>query len=90
MYFNATSIHGKLFDFNSHFNAVSAKTEFDVTSVTETWLNESVFDEEISVNSGYNIFRRDRDDGISKKKDGGGVLLGVSSVFPAKRRRDLE
>jgi len=88
--FNATSIRGKLFEFNSHFDAFSAKADFDVISLTETWLNDSVHDEEILFNSDYNIFRRDRDDSVSIKKDGGGVLLAVSSKFPAKRRSDFE
>lgn len=88
--FNATSIRGKLREFNSHFDALSHDTEFDVISLSETWLNDSVFDAEILFNSDYNVFRRDRDLSVSKKKDGGGVLTAVSSKFPSKRRVDLE
>ena len=58
--------------------------------MTETWLNHSIHDGEILFNSRYNIFRRDRDEAVSKKRDGGGVLVAVSSKFPAKRRCDLE
>ena len=90
LYFNATSIRGKLLDFNSHFDACSAKTDFENLSETETWLNNSVFDEEILFISNSSIFRRDRDVSVSEKKDGGGILIAVSSMFPSKRRCDLE
>lgn len=88
--FNATSIRGKLSDFNSHFDIFSATNDYDIIALTETWLNDSVFDEEILYNSDYAIFRRDRDKLLSNKKDGGGVMIAVSSKFPAKRREDLE
>ncbi|MEL7309297.1 MAG: endonuclease/exonuclease/phosphatase family protein, partial [Pseudomonadota bacterium] len=88
--FNATSIRGKLHEFNYHFDCYSPDAEYDVVSLTETWLNASVYDEEILFNSKYNIFRRDRDNAVSKKKDGGGVLLAVNSKFLSKRRQDLE
>lgn len=86
--FNATSIRGKLLEFNSHFDAHGS--EFDVISLTETWLNDSVFDGEILFNSAFNIFRKDRDNVVSNKKDGGGVLIAVKSNFSAIRRIDLE
>ena len=88
--FNATSIRGKLFEFNSHFDVFSSQNDFDVISVTETWLNESVYDQEILFNSDYNIFRRDRNSSTSTKKDGGGVLLAVNSRLASLRRCDLE
>ena len=43
-----------------------------VVSVTETWLSNYIFDNEV-LPSGYNIFRADR------PSRGGGVLLAVSS-----------
>ena len=86
-YYNATSLRNKLTEFNSHFDS----QEFDVISVSETWLNDSVFDDEIFTNGGYNIFRRDRTKvTVPDKDDGGGVLLGVKKSLSAKRRRDLE
>ena len=39
--FNATSIHGKLADFNSHFDAANF---FDVISITESWLHDGFYD----------------------------------------------
>ena len=88
--FNATSIRRKLLDFNSHFDIRSSLNDFHVISLTETWLNESVFDQEILFNSDYDIFRRDRDSSNSTKKDGGGVLLAVDSHLASLRRLDLE
>ena len=74
-------------DFNSYFSGL----DYHIISVSETWLNDSVFDEEILVKCQYNIFRRDRDlDTVPDKKDGGGVMLAVSKCLTAKRRRDLE
>ena len=87
--FNASSIRGddKLLDFNSHFSG----QDYHIISIAETWLNESIFDQEILVNGQYQIFRRDRDlETVPDKKDGGGVMLAVSSSIPAKRRHDLE
>ena len=46
-----------------------------VVSVTETWLSDYIFDNEI-LPSGYNIFRADR------PSRWGGVLLAVSSDLP--------
>ena len=85
--FNASSIRGKLIEFNSHFNA---NCYYDVIAVSESWLQEGVEDEEVLYGSEYSIFRRDRDDETSIKEDGGGVLLAVNPKFPTKRRKDLE
>ena len=88
--FNATSIRGKLPEFNSHFDSYSSITDYDVISLTETWLNDTVHDEEILIHSNYNIFRRDRDHTVSSKKDGGGVLIAINPNLLSKRRYDLE
>ena len=86
-YYNATSIRGKLVEFNMHFDAY----EYDLISVTETNLKDSVYDGEILTNRGYNLFRRDRTKEIvPDKESGGGVLLAVKSTVSAKRRKDLE
>lgn len=86
-YYNATGIRSKLVDFNSFFDA----NEYDIISVTETWFNDSVFDGEILVNGGYNLFRKDRTkELVPDKTDGGGVLLAVKQTLASKRRYDLE
>lgn len=84
-YYNATSLRGKLLDFNSHFS----QGDYDLVGITETWFNETVFDSEILQNCKYHIFRRDRSSDISKKLDGGGVMLAVSETLTAKSRDDL-
>ena len=56
--------------------------DFDVISLFETWLNPTVLDNKVL--SGYNIFRRDRDD------RGGGVSIAVKSNIHSCRRIDLE
>ena len=56
--------------------------DFDVVGICETWLNESVIDNEII--PGYSIFRQDRED------LGGGVIVAVKGNTQASRRFDLE
>lgn len=46
--------------------------------LTETWLNDSILDNEILGND-YNIFRYDRNLKTSNKKTGGGVLIAINS-----------
>ena len=85
--FNATSIREKMPKFNSHFPG----KEFDVISVSETWINASVLENEVLTTDQYNVFRRDRDvETVPDKKDGGGVMLAVLSTLSAKRRFDAE
>ena len=79
-YQNARSIRGKLIDL--HLSSLSC--DYDIIVVTETWLNESVFDSEI-LNSNYNIYRRDRCSTHSLKGEGGGVLVAVSSRLSSMR-----
>ena len=55
-YYNATSLRGKLADFNSHFS----EGDYDLIGVSETWLNDTVNDAEILQNCNFHIFRRDR------------------------------
>lgn len=52
------------------------KQEADVILLTETWLNDSIFDYEL-LDSRYTIFRRDRSSSSSTKTEGGGVLVAI-------------
>ena len=52
----------------------------DIVSVTETWLNDNVSDNEI-LPSGYNIIRKDR----PSNKRGGGVLLALRNGIQYNR-----
>ncbi len=55
----------------------------DVISISETWLDDSIPDSEISLNS-FTLFRRDRN------RRGGGVLIYVRECLPVRRRVDIE
>ena len=57
--------------------------DYDIVSVCETWLNDSVLDSELL--KGYSIFRKDR-----VERNGGGVLVAVKDPISVKRRFDLE
>lgn len=55
---------------------------FNVFAITETWLNESIKDNEIASND-YIIFRKDRTPKNSCFSKGGGVIIGVlASINP--------
>jgi hypothetical protein len=57
--------------------------DYDVVSICETWLNDSVMSAEIL--TGYNIYRKDR-----PGRTGGGVLIAVKSDIRSSHRKDLE
>ena len=58
--------------------------QFDVISLTETWLDNTISDDKIIFN-GFNLFGRDR---VNDRH--GGVCFLVKSDLYAKRRIDLE
>ena len=71
-YLNIRSIVNKLSLFQSYIYS----SDFDVICLTETWLSESVFDQEI-LPTNYNIYRKDR------PSRGGGVLIAIKSTISA-------
>ena len=87
-YFNATSIRGaeKLDEFNNSFSG----SAYDILSITESWLHDGIFNEEILPNANYEPYRRDRGNDNSHKQRGGGVMLCVSKQLQSIRRFDLE
>ena len=60
-------------------------TNFDIISLTETWLNDSISNEDLKFNEFQDPFRRDRVDDSH-----GGVIVYVKRGIPCKRRLDLE
>ena len=84
--FNATGLRTKLDDFNSHFSV----GDYDALCICETNFNDGILDREILRDKGYSIHRRDRDNTISSKQDGGGTMCAISNKFTSKRRKDLE
>ena len=65
---NARSLKNKL----SLFQSFALSTNHYVICVTETWLNNHIYNQEI-LPPNYNIFRRDRE------SRGGGVLIAVKN-----------
>ncbi|KAG5868009.1 hypothetical protein JTB14_024060 [Gonioctena quinquepunctata] len=59
----------------------SSGIDADIYLLTETNINDSVFSNELFDPNHYNVFRRDRANSSSSKKDGGGVLIAVRSKF---------
>lgn len=80
-YQNVNGIRSKLTQFNLNL----LNSNYDIICLTETNLNNSVFDSEV-VDTRYNIFRRDRMDTCSQKREGGGVLLAVLKKFEVARQ----
>lgn len=64
-------------------------SSFDLVLITESWLNDGVFDHEL-IESGYTIFRNDRCAKNSNKKDGGGVFVIVRDHFGARHVPEFE
>ncbi|XP_033104417.1 uncharacterized protein LOC117107010 [Anneissia japonica] len=62
---------------------LATKTNATTISVTETWLDHSVTDNEIHID-GYNLFRKDRN------REGGGVCIYTHINRAVTRREDLE
>ena len=58
--------------------------DFDILAFSETWLNASITDDDISHQLYHKPERKDRADGY------GGVLLYVKETLQYKRRRDIE
>ncbi|KAL0808935.1 hypothetical protein ABMA28_012596 [Loxostege sticticalis] len=85
--------------FYQNVNRIRSKTKevylnilsnnYDIICLTETNLNDSVFDSEF-MDSRYNVFRRDRSSTCIKKVDGGGVLVGVKKGINIMRRYDWD
>lgn len=64
--------------------------DYDIYIFTETWLNSGCFDSEI-FESGYEVYRRDRETAsISNSVRGGGVLIAVSKRLVSKRIQEWE
>ena len=66
-----------------NYSQLVYRRSYDVVSICETWLNDTVLSSEIL--TGYNIYRKDR-----TGKTGGGVLIAVKIDIRSNRRFDLE
>lgn len=85
-YQNVRGLRTKTIDF---FHNIVCN-DYDVITLSETWLNSSVFDSELFDNR-YVVYRRDRETtGFHSKKNGGGVCIAVSRRFNSRRLQNLE
>lgn len=63
--------------------------DYDIIVGTETWLDDSVYDDELFSNN-YYVYRRDRQSTSLAGKYGGGVLVAVSIKYHSKRMFHFE
>ena len=86
MHLNLCSLRNKL-DF---IRILLLKLCIDILTLTETWLDETWNDVEITA-PGYSLFRKDRKSNIqSRSCAGGGVIIYARDGTEGKRRGDLE
>lgn len=57
--------------------------DYDVITLTETWLTDSITDNEMFSND-YRCYRADRSPVNSSKSRGGGVLIAIKSYLPSE------
>lgn len=74
--FNSRSIKNKLNDLHQLLHCSKPA----IVCITETWLNDSVPNQLLTDNSGYNIIRKDRVNNVSH---GGGVAILYNAQFTA-------
>ena len=85
------STDGSLVSNLKSFQDLAFVENLDIITVTETWLNDNIYNNEI-LSTGYNIIRKDRSSG----KRGGGVLIALRNnihynlVSPGAWSRELE
>ena len=78
IHYNVQSIFNKLDILRAEY------ADFDILSFSESWLNPSIQNSDLSFDSFSQPERKDRDDSH------GGVILYVRDSIPYKRRHDLE
>lgn len=79
LYQNVRGLRSKLMEFKQNVLVNSP----DIICITESWLNNRIFDHEVVSLSDYTIFRRDRSSSASDKTDGGGTFIAVRNIFSA-------
>ena len=79
VHYNVQSVQHKLDIIEPEF------ANFSIVSLTETWLNESILNQDLMLNNFQSPYRRDR-----VGDSHGGILVFVKDCIPCKRRADLE
>ena len=85
-YQNVRGLRSKLHTFKQNVT----NNNYDVICITESWLNNSIYDFNIIDPENYSIFRRDREDTRSLKKDGGGAFIAVKNDLNVTLLRDYQ
>lgn len=76
-YQNVRGLNTKLNDFKDN----CASSNFNIIALTETWLNDSVYNAEIIEVNNFTVFRSDRNFQETNSKKGGGVLLAFNNIY---------
>ena len=82
LYFNSRSIVNKI----RELEVIANSKQHNLIAITETWLNDSISNNELLPSDKYYIYRRNRD----LPSRGGGVMLAVGRSLQSVRRTDLE
>ena len=82
LYLNARSIVNK----HKELELYVLDKKFDIVGITETWMNSSISDSEMSI-SGYTLHRNDRND--AEKHRGGGVAFYIHSDLNCVHREEI-
>lgn len=78
-YQNVSGLCSKTVDL---FNA-SLHCHYSIIAITETWLNDSIYNAELFDASRFDVFRKDRDFTRTGTRRGGGVILAVRKELSA-------
>lgn len=78
---NSRSVRYKMDDLCILFE----QNSFDIMGISETWLDKSVDDSQVSVR-GYDVLRQDR----KQDRRGGGTMFYIRNGVPYKRRSDID
>lgn len=73
----------------NQFFLSSLISHYDIIVATESWLNPNIHNNELLDTSKYNVYRKDRCEGISEKLDGGGVFVAVSNDLKSVEVQEL-
>jgi len=82
LYLNARSIVNK----HNELEMYVLEEKFDIVCITETWMNPSILDSEMSI-SGYTLHRKDRNH-VDKHR-GGGVAVYVHNDLSCVHREEI-
>ena len=79
-YQNVRGLRTKCLEFRNNL----LNSDHDIVVVTETWLHDGIFDEELG-DCRYDVFRSDRDLKASNRRSGGGVMILTRRELDAVR-----